>query len=189
MGRPLSDTARAKMLAATHEIVRDLGPDAVTVDEVSRRSGVAKTTIYRHFTSGTALIVHAIDELVDSINPPDTGSLRGDLAEVVSTYLAMTHEPLLRRLFVAVLNRSVADPEFLSVQESLLKQRRSPLWHVLTRAQDRGEIDPEISAEVALDLVEGPFVLRRLVADQPLSTAEMNEMLDLIVKALSPRGP
>lgn len=174
------------MLAATHDILRDLGPDAVSVDEVSRRSGVAKTTIYRHFASGTALILHAIDEIVDSITAPDTGSLRQDLEAVVANYLDMAQEPLLRRLFVAVLNRSVTDPEFLKARATLLEQRRSPLWQVLVRARERGDIDPRISIEVALDLVEGPFVLRRLVADQPLSPSEADEMLDLILRALGP---
>ena len=57
MGRPLSDEARERMLRAALEVVLEIGVPGFTIDEVARRSGVAKTTIYRHFDSRNDLLV------------------------------------------------------------------------------------------------------------------------------------
>ena len=45
-----------------HSAVGELG--AVTGDEIVRRSGVAKTTLYRHFGSTTALVFGAVGDSV-----------------------------------------------------------------------------------------------------------------------------
>ena len=67
------------MLDAVAQIALDDGLGAVTIDEVARRSGVAKTTVYRHFPTKPELLVAALDQLVGPPVAPDTGSLVGDL--------------------------------------------------------------------------------------------------------------
>ena len=98
MARSLSEAARTKMLRAATDLVLDAGVDGFSVDEVARRSGVAKTTIYRHFPSAKELLVAALDRTMKAPPTPDTGSLREDLLE----YLASVR-PTLRR-------RSAAEP-------------------------------------------------------------------------------
>jgi AcrR family transcriptional regulator len=86
MPRPLSTSARAKLLEAARELVAEGGPAAVTVDAVAKRSGVAKTTLYRHFENGHDLIITALRDLPASIETPDTGDLRDDLVELVCRF-------------------------------------------------------------------------------------------------------
>ena len=87
MARPLSEVARAKMLAAAHEVIVSDGLDACTVDEVARRSGVAKTTIYRHWASREALLADALGAL-GGPSPADAGTcLVEDLRRAVGTKL------------------------------------------------------------------------------------------------------
>ncbi|WP_235845934.1 TetR/AcrR family transcriptional regulator [Dictyobacter aurantiacus] len=48
---PIDDRVRRskeRVLRATSELLTESGLEGVSVEEVSRRSGVAKTTIYRH---------------------------------------------------------------------------------------------------------------------------------------------
>src|SRR5688500_192703 len=49
MGRPRSEEARQAALAATVDLVLAHGVEGVTFEDVAARSGVAKTTLYRHF--------------------------------------------------------------------------------------------------------------------------------------------
>lgn len=52
-----------KILQATLDIITSQGIGAVTIEEVSRRSGVAKTTIYRRYRNTDDMLrkVHALD--------------------------------------------------------------------------------------------------------------------------------
>ena len=52
----------------------------VSVDEVCRRSGVAKTTIYRHWPSRESLLLDTCSQLSTRPPVPDTGKLRTDLS-------------------------------------------------------------------------------------------------------------
>ena len=49
MARPRSEEARQAALDATVDLLLASGVEGVTFDEVAARSGVAKTTLYRHF--------------------------------------------------------------------------------------------------------------------------------------------
>ena len=49
--------SRAKVLAAATELLIESGPRGITVDAVAERSGVAKSTLYRHWSSVQELLV------------------------------------------------------------------------------------------------------------------------------------
>ena len=66
-------------VAAALQLLSESGLGGVSIDEVSRRSGVAKTTIYRHWSSRTALLLDACSGMASPAEAPETGSLRGDL--------------------------------------------------------------------------------------------------------------
>ncbi|MGE2737502.1 helix-turn-helix domain-containing protein [Mycolicibacterium vaccae] len=52
-------------MAAAFDILTQSGVGGFSVDEVVRRSGVAKTTIYRHWPSREALVLDAVGGPVD----------------------------------------------------------------------------------------------------------------------------
>ena len=111
MARSLSEAARAKMLGAAADLVLDAGVDGFSVDEVARRSGVAKTTIYRHFPSAKELLVAALDRIMTAPPTPDTGSLREDLLEYLASVRPTFADVALRNLFFEIYSASARDPE------------------------------------------------------------------------------
>ncbi len=56
MARPRSQQAHDAAIAAATDVLLESGFDGVTLDEVAARSGVAKTTLYRHFGSKEGLL-------------------------------------------------------------------------------------------------------------------------------------
>src|SRR5450759_3563268 len=72
--------SRDRVLTTTFELLGESGVGGFTVDEVARRSGVAKTTIYRHWPSREALVIDACSRISDEQEVPDTGSLEGDVS-------------------------------------------------------------------------------------------------------------
>src|SRR5271170_7348975 len=67
------------VLKQTYRLLSEGGIGGVSFDEVSRRSGVAKTTIYRHWPSRSALLFDAVMQFAPRLQTPNTGSFRGDL--------------------------------------------------------------------------------------------------------------
>jgi AcrR family transcriptional regulator len=187
MPRTLSEDARAKMVATSQELLAERGVDGFSVDEVARRSGVAKSTIYRHFGSGEDLMLAAVDELVHHVEAPDTGAVGSDLRAVVRAFLEVVDRPELRGLFVSMLARARTDPEFAARLRAIKEQRHSPLRLVLQRGIARGEVDPEIDLEVAMHLVQSPFVAL-IVEDEELRDRDVDAYLELIGRALAPPG-
>lgn len=72
-GRRTREETDRKIIRATLEIAATQGIGAVTIEEVARRSGVAKTTIYRRY-SNTADMLHKI-QVMDITYPSQTDDL------------------------------------------------------------------------------------------------------------------
>ena len=75
-GERTREATDRKLMQATLQIAVDRGISGVTIEEVARRSGVAKTTIYRRY--------HNADELLREISAmylvnPDAGTNRSSL--------------------------------------------------------------------------------------------------------------
>lgn len=188
MPRPLSFAARTKMLHAARELLASDGLDACTVEEVSRRSGVAKTTIYRHFGSADELAVDALSQMIEEIEEPDLGSLRADLRAIVDWFLGIVRQDAFPRLFASMLSRATTDPEFRRIHDRAQECRHAPLRLAIQRGIARGEVDPAIDIETATHFVQGPFLAKRLIETGDLSDREVDALLDLIVRALAPQA-
>ena len=186
MARKLSEAARAKMIEATESIILELGVDGFTVDEVARRSGVAKTTLYRHFDTGDDLLLSTMDEMIEEFDTPDTGTFRGDLREIASKFIGITASPAIRQLFVSILNRAIANPDFAAHHAEVKKRRHQPMRVALQRGIARGEVDPDIDIELALHFMQGPFFAKRMMDDQDVSAADIEVFLTLVERALAP---
>jgi AcrR family transcriptional regulator len=172
------------MLHTAQRIISREGAAACTVDEVARRSGVAKTTIYRHVGGSDGLVLAVVDGLINRTDVPDTGSLRGDLHVICGRYLQASRVLGTRQLFTWMLNRSMDDPEFAEAYRQVKFQSRGPTVIALQRAIARGEVRPELDLELAMHIVQGPFISKRIIENQDVTEAEFEALLDMIVDAL-----
>src|SRR3954468_22217388 len=83
--RPGGRTARTRerVLDAVTSLLLEGGYDALTVDAVAERSGVHRTTVYLRWRDTGTLLSDALDAAREQAwEPPDTGSLPGDLVEI-----------------------------------------------------------------------------------------------------------
>ncbi len=70
---------RQSVIAATQDALVEEGYAAITIDGIAWRSGVARTTIYRHWGSLADLVIEAVTLIDEQWSAPDTGSVRDDL--------------------------------------------------------------------------------------------------------------
>jgi AcrR family transcriptional regulator len=188
MARPRSDAARRRLLDAAREIVSTDGVAAVTADAVARRSGVAKTTLYRHFGSTDGLVFAAVADSVTADPPPDTGTLRGDLEAIHRRYLHIASSQQSRELFAWMVARSIESAENRELFRRARVQPRGPTTVAIQRAIARGELDADIDVDLAMHIIQGPLISQRIVENSEVSETDLQRLLDMIVLALGADG-
>ena len=167
MPRTLSTRAHATALDAARSIVLEDGLGGLSFEALARRSGVAKSTLYRHWPCRVDLLVHTLVSLVAPFEIPDTGSLHGDLSHCFAEAESRP-DPQVRRLFFMLCELATVDPAFGHVRQALLDERTEPVRIALHAAVERGELGRETDIELAVDVVIGPHLSMGLIRDQPI---------------------
>ncbi|MEM9467202.1 MAG: TetR/AcrR family transcriptional regulator [Actinomycetota bacterium] len=184
MARPRSEEAREKMLRATAEIVFDDGVNAVTIDEIARRSGVAKTTIYRHFDTKNALLVCALDGATAFPELPDTGTLRQDLIDFFHDLMPIFDNVDMRAVGLDLMAAATRDPELDALHRRSVEDRIGLMQTIFERAKRRGEVPEDLDYTDAFDFLEGPFMVRTLLYPEKVKDIDVERTVDRIVAAL-----
>ena len=188
-GRPRSEEAHAAILDASITLIREVGYDAVTMEQIAARAGVGKATVYRRWKSREALVVEAIGRIVAAVPDPDTGSTRGDLLLLMRANLRMYEDPASAALLsgiVAAMARSapIAD----AVRTGFVGMRQDAMRRVLRRGVARGELRADADLELALDLLNGPMFYRYLITGGPVDEALTAACGETVLRTLAPGG-
>jgi AcrR family transcriptional regulator len=184
MARSRSEEAHQRALAAAVDIVFDRGLDGLTVDEVALRSGVAKTTIYRHWPSRLALAVDAFKSCKTVMPTPNTGDVRADLIDCFHDLMLASTSPQVRQMMLALLQAGSQDPEIERLHAAIQEERGRPVRTVLQLAQARGDIGPNVDLELATELLVGPLMFRLLFRRMEISRDFLEGVVDSVLAAL-----
>ncbi len=182
MARPRSDEARRAALDATLDLLVAGGIDGVTFEVVAARSGVAKSTLYRHFGSKQAMLVAAADSCFVEHPTPDTGDLLEDLREILRKGADVEERHRIPDVMPPLLASD--DPELRSCIKAMLDERHRPIRTVLQLAQLRGEIDRDLDLDTAVALIVGPFVQRKLLDREEVTPEFRVAVVETVVAGL-----
>jgi AcrR family transcriptional regulator len=173
--------SRERVLTATLDLLTEAGLGGLTVDDVSKRSGVAKTTIYRHWSNRNALIVDACLRMTDGDDePPDTGSLEGDVKAILTNLAELLVTARWSSILPSIVDAAERDPEIAEVHSRLQRWHAAPLRAALERAALRGEIPPEADLSAIAAALRGPLYFRRWFSREPINES----FVDLIVQGV-----
>jgi AcrR family transcriptional regulator len=171
-GRPRSEDARQAIVAAALDLLTRTGYGAVTIEGVAAAAGVGKQTIYRWWSSRSALMLEVLREVARlNIRDRDRGSLEGDLEGFLSDTFALARRiPAIPALLRGLMAEAQLDPTFLAtLRRELIEPRRAALAAVLARAEARGELRAGQDKDLLLDLAFGFLWYRLLVGHAPLA--------------------
>lgn len=178
--------SKKAVLAATYALLSEGGLGGVSVDEVAKRSGVAKTTIYRHWPSRSALVLDACAKMASRLEPPETGSLRGDL-EFLAAYVAgRLPTALWASVLPSIIDAAERDPQLAAVQARIHSEMRNVFRLVIERAQQRGEISRSVDSAEIIAAILGPLFYRRWFSREPLNEQFVKGVVARAIAASSP---
>ena len=169
--------SRERVLTTTLDLLTEAGLGELSIDEVSRRSGVAKTTIYRHWANRSALVIDACSRMTDGQEaPPDTGSLDGDLRAILTGIADLLGTARWSSILPSIVDAAEHDPGFADLHSRIQHGHAAPLRAALDRAALRGEIPPAADRNAVAAALLGPLFYRRWFSREPID-AEFVEMI------------
>src|ERR687893_1222649 len=93
-GRPRDPSRDGVIRAAIMRLLADVGYGALTMDAVAAEAGLGKATIYRRWRTKQDLVVDTISDLNRAeATPPDTGSVEGDLRQMMRQMVGVINGP------------------------------------------------------------------------------------------------
>jgi AcrR family transcriptional regulator len=173
-GRPRKAEADTAIVAATLELLAELGFQATTMDAIATRAGVAKNTIYRRWASKEELLTESLEELVGPPVEVDEGaSVDRFLREHSRDITRDLADPLVRRILPDLVGELQRNRTFaVAFADRLVRPRRAAFVDGLRRAVERDELSRDVDVELVADLLVGPPFARVLL---PLGVPLMTE--------------
>jgi AcrR family transcriptional regulator len=178
----------AKVLAAAHRLLETEGLGSVTFGRVSRETGVSRTTLYRHWSSPSALISEAWGRVAPSNQVSHTDDLQDDLVAVFRAVRDVVESSTMRRSLPALLVAAQRDPIISSLHARFVQDRRQPIVERLRAAVADGQIRADADPELLVDLLSGPIFYRQLLRRTRTSDHDVRAMVAAALASVRPRG-
>ena len=184
-GRPRRAETDDRIVSATLDLIRQLGPEAVNVAAVAARSGIARTTIYRRYRDRRELLEAALQPVTEQGEPPSKGSVRDKLAWVLSQTQDVLANSIGRGGLAAVIADS--DPDFSAALRASLDAALGPVRQQITDDVAHHRLAPHVDADLLVNLILGAY-LAELVRYQPPRPEWLERTADLLAASLAPES-
>ncbi|KAA5833616.1 TetR/AcrR family transcriptional regulator [Saccharopolyspora hirsuta] len=186
-GRPRNPEADRAILRAALDLFIEGGVEGTSIEQIAKRAGVGKLTVYRRWDSKEAVLAAAIESARDEIPetaPADVADvpLATLIRELLPGLAEAIADPRLRAMIARVFGASVSHPELMATYwENYVVPRRQITRVLLERAQAEGSLAADADLDVLIDMVVGA-VMFRLVQPEPLDAAGARAYLESVYR-------
>jgi AcrR family transcriptional regulator len=184
VARPRDQQLDRLILDAAGELLATGGYESLTIDEVARRSGASRPSVYRRWPSRTHLAFEFVLRPMLSEPIPDTGSARRDLVSCVGRHVAML-ESFDRALMADLSTAMILDDAFAAeVDRRFLQVGLRQVATIIERAQGRGEIATGEEVIEALENLGGALIYRIFMLHRRLDEPAVERLVDGVLRSV-----
>ena len=190
LGRPRNPAVDQAILRAALELFIEHGVTGASIERIAKRAGVAKTSIYRRWSSREELLAEAIEvfrnitgftiELLDRTQAHDFVKLLLDVCEIIA-------RPEIRKLMARLIGSLPDYPRLLEVyRDTYYLPRRRAFLQALHRVQAADLLAKNVDLEALTDLLIGAVMHRLLIA--PPGADSVDELRGHMLRLLRQAG-
>ncbi|WP_198414072.1 TetR/AcrR family transcriptional regulator [Cryobacterium adonitolivorans] len=120
--------------------------EELSFEKIAPKAGTGKSVLYRRWGTTAELVLDALKDYDAGLGRPlvpDTGTLRGDLLVLLTTFARVLDEPRGRALRPLLTQRPRLPELFTHVMSEVILPHQAVLLDCMHRAVDRGEAAPE----------------------------------------------
>ncbi len=155
-GRPRQADLDQRVGAAVLALLHDHGPQAVTVERVAERSGVAKTSIYRRHANRGELLTAVLSNAIGVPQVPREGTVRDKIRVALAEAWHQMGDVLGPGGLAAIVGDS--DPEFTELFRAALRPYDELLVQRIDEDSRAGRLRPGLDAEGIVSLMMGAYL-------------------------------
>lgn len=156
----------------------------MSIDEVARRSGVAKTTIYRHWPTRSALVLDACSKLGVPEPAPGLGDIKADVLVLARRVADQLNNAAWPSVLPSIIDAAERDPEVARLHASMHAGNVRPFEQAIDTAKATGELPGDVETGLLMSEIVGPLFYRRWFSKEPIDDAFVERVVE---DALRPR--
>ena len=179
---PRIERSRQVILRAALGELGQAGYGAFTIESVAARAGVAKSTIYRHWSDKVSLIADAFEAAHEHAAPSLEGlTIRESLQRLLGHVAEVVVDSVFSSCIPALIEGAERDPRLREFRHRYSALRRQSLAALIARGVAEGEfravVDPELAAQALL----GPIFYQRLMTSEPFDPSRVSDLIELVL--------
>jgi len=175
--------SREVVLNAVSDILCEQGVSGLSVDEVARRSGVAKTTIYRHWQTRNDLVIEGCVRLSTPQTTPDTGAFGGDALALLNDLAHLLATAKWAPVLPSIIDAAERDADLATVHAKLQAGHTGPYIEIIERAKRKGELHQGSDTMSIVAELVGPLFYRRWFSRERLDARFVEDVVKGVVQA------
>ncbi len=170
------------MLGAAFEILTTDGLAAITPSRIFQMTGVARTTVYRHWPSPDDMVRDIVRHATARHDRHDyVGDLRTDLATALRTITFRFANRPVRALLAALIDADRRrDPAEAPAAPGYVSGLVEPVVEVLRDATLRGELPTDLDVDRRVSELVGPWFHRHVLLGEEIDDDEVDRIVDLV---------
>ena len=183
-GRPPSTMAASHdaIMDAVYDLLQEKSVRDLTMEEVARRAGVGKPTLYKWWpTKATLVLAMLCERMVPKLDMPTDLTAEGSLRFRVRRLIDAFNGPF-GKIVAGLIAEGQSEPAVL--QEFFgrwVSPRRTATIADLQRARNAGELRSETEPELLNDAIFGAIYYRLLLRSGPLTRRFGEELVEQVI--------
>ena len=168
---------------AALEELAERGWGGFGIESVARRSGVAKSTIYRHWTGKLALVADALETLVVQpvAEPGTSADSRSRVEELLRHLAGGMRDSTLSRCLPALIEAAEHDAGVRTLHHGFNDRRRQALVDAVADGVAAGELPADVDPEVTALALAGAVIYRRVMTSRPFAVEEVSTLVTSVL--------
>ena len=172
--------SRDAVVDATKDLLEEVGFAGLTIDGIAKRSGVARTTIYRQWPSLPELLSDVGAMVGCYVAPDQTDDPIADIRAILRA-LRDALDDEWGRILPCLVDAAARDDEIRGLMAARVRERRAPTTAALNRLAKRGDLPSGSDLEALTDRLGAPIFYRRLITQQPVDDRYIDELVDAVL--------
>lgn len=185
--RRRGEVLRDAVFAAALAEIADVGLRRVSMESIASRAGTGKAALYRRWPNVRALVIEALGNTMDEIDPPlpeSTGSLRTDLLLIFGRIASALGTPS-GRVVLELVSEASRDPDMMAELQARYGSRRQlEAVRLIEQAMLRGEIPRQDLDPFVLMAAPALIFHQLILTGTPASEEQVAHIVDHVVLPL-----
>jgi len=172
------------ILEAAEAVLIENGYSGFSIEAVARRARAGKPTIYRWWSSKTALLLEVYQRQKRDITYSDTGAIEEDLFIFAKSLFSQWHDTPAGNIFRSLVAEAQQDPAAAEALAEYSAGRRAHTGKLIERAKARGEVAADIEPSQIADLVSSYAWVHLLTGRLDEDDATLRKAIRVIVHGI-----